>query len=84
MAHPRESRFMPTVLGTEEGFPIGYPCQRHRIQETLGEGMLQDSWKRGCWHLMTSLAAQQVVCVLGDNRVARGQSGYQDVEVAVS
>lgn len=84
MAHPREPRFMPTVLGTEEGFPIGYPCQRHRIQEILREGMVQDTWKTGCWLLMTSLAAQQVACVLGDNRVAQRQSGCQHVEVAVN
>lgn len=38
MAHPREPRFMPTVLGTEKGFPIGYPCQRHKIQEIFGDG----------------------------------------------
>lgn len=48
MARPKDPRFMPTILGTEEGFSIGNPCQRHRIQEILGEGMVQDTWERGC------------------------------------
>lgn len=56
MAHHKEPRFMPTVLGTKEGFSYSYrkvPAKGIGSRRSLARGVLKRLLEEGLWACMS-------------------------------